>query len=122
MSETDEPDIYFIPDDSPALRVELMSRKFGRLATLVDSSARDMWMCRVSIADHLSEPRELAKYVIEPLADIPRAAIDSLPPGTWVLSYQWDTNGPTTLGCTSDEVGARSLMTYLKRQGTRHLH
>lgn len=121
-SEYEEFDLYFIPNDSPSLRVELMSRKFGRLATLVDSSSRDMWMCRVSVVDHLTEPRDLTKYVIEPLAGIPGAVVDSLPPGAWVLSYQWGNDGLTTLGCTSDEAGAQSLLTYLKRQDTRCLH
>lgn len=41
-------DLSFNPTDETGLRVEVISRRKGYIATMVDSNLRDMSMCRVS--------------------------------------------------------------------------
>ena len=106
-------DIYFDPIDPNSLRVDIISKEKGRLATLIDSNIRDMSMCRVSTFDHLIEPRDKNKYSIQSLASILGARVSSLPPGTWVLQYSWSKDSPSTLGCISDEQGANALLNYI---------
>lgn len=118
----DVSDLFYDPRDPDVLSLEIMSRSKGRLATLVDSNLRDMSMCRVSVYDHLTEPRDVDKYAIQSLASIEGARLDTLPEGTWVLFYYWSEDQPTTLGCVTDEQGARNLMAYIREMAGHSSH
>lgn len=117
-----EDDLTYSHCDENALSVEIMSRAKGRLATLVDSNQRDMFMCRVSVYDHVTEPRDVDKYHIQSLASIEGARVDTLPQGTWVLFYDWPHAKDTVLGCVSDEQGAKNLMAYIREAAGHPTH
>lgn len=122
MSEEDLFDLSFTPTDETGLRVEVTSRRKGYIATMVDTNLRDMSMCRVSIADHLTEPRGVGEYVIRSLASIPGARVDSLPEGTWVLFHNPSPSWDAVLGCVSDEVGALAMLAYIRDYFDQSLH
>lgn len=120
---SDEPfDLSFNPLDSSGLRVEIVSRRKGVLAVMVDSSLDQMSMCKVSLCDHLTEPRELQEYEVRPLTSFPKAVLDSVPPDTWVLVRKYNWGGEAVLGCVLHEAGANALLTYMRYQVTRSHH
>lgn len=120
---SDEPfDLSFNPLDSTGLRVEIVSRRKGVLAVMVDSSLDQLSMCQVSFCDHLTEPRELQEYEVRPLTSFPNAVLDSVPPDTWVLVRKYNWGSEIVLGCVLHEVGANALLAYMRDQVIKNYH